>query len=131
MVARVSAAMLGRVHDLVGVLSSDRAGEGHHGGLTVDRSTYGPDALSDCGQGRPASRCSVTVNGLWSARATGTMVPMNSSAEHVLEGGNVAEMVVRVGSTVRKPASDATAAVEALLDPVSYTHLTLPTKRIV
>src|SRR5674476_1562567 len=38
MVARVSASMLGRVHDLVGVLSSDRAGEGHHGGLTVDRS---------------------------------------------------------------------------------------------
>jgi len=41
MVARVSAAMLGRVHDLVGVLSSDRAGEGHHGGLTVDRSLSG------------------------------------------------------------------------------------------
>src|ERR1035437_6068083 len=41
MVARVSAAMLGRVHDLVGVLSSDRAGEGHHGGLTVDRSGCG------------------------------------------------------------------------------------------
>src|ERR1035437_7825366 len=41
MVARVSAAMLGRVHDLVGVLSSDRAGEGHHGGLTVDRSACG------------------------------------------------------------------------------------------
>jgi hypothetical protein len=41
---------------------------------------------------------------------------MNSSVEHVLEGGNVAEAVVRVGSTVRKPASVATAAVEALLD---------------
>src|SRR5665811_976842 len=41
---------------------------------------------------------------------------MDSSVEHVLEGGNVAEAVVRVGATVRKPASDATAAVEALLD---------------
>lgn len=44
-----------------------------------------------------------------------TMGPMDSSAEHVLEGGNVAEAVVRIGSTVRKPASAATAAVEALL----------------
>ena len=42
--------------------------------------------------------------------------PMTSSAEHVLEGGNVADVVVRVGSTVRKPAGPATAAVEALLD---------------
>ena len=41
---------------------------------------------------------------------------MTSSAEHVLEGGNVADVVVRVGSTVRKPAGAATAAVEALLD---------------
>jgi len=29
---------------------------------------------------------------------------MNPSAEQVLHGGNVAEVVVRVGSTVRKPA---------------------------
>ena len=41
---------------------------------------------------------------------------MTSSAEHVLEGGNVADAVVRVGATVRKPAGVATAAVEALLD---------------
>ncbi len=41
---------------------------------------------------------------------------MSSSAEHVLEGGNVAEVVVRVGSTVRKPATASTSAVEALLD---------------
>jgi Ser/Thr protein kinase RdoA (MazF antagonist) len=41
---------------------------------------------------------------------------MTSSAEHVLEGGNVADVVVRVGSTVRKPAGVATAAAEALLD---------------
>ena len=41
---------------------------------------------------------------------------MNSSVEHVLEGGNVAEAVVRVGSTVRKPTTVSTAAVEALLD---------------
>ena len=41
---------------------------------------------------------------------------MDSSAEHVLVGGNVAEVVVRVGSTVRKPANVATPAVEALLD---------------
>jgi Ser/Thr protein kinase RdoA (MazF antagonist) len=41
---------------------------------------------------------------------------MNSSVEHVLEGENVAETVVRVGSTVRKPATACTAAVEALLD---------------
>jgi Ser/Thr protein kinase RdoA (MazF antagonist) len=44
------------------------------------------------------------------------MRPISSSAEHVLEGGNVAEVVVRVGSTVRKPATASTAAVEALLD---------------
>ena len=43
------------------------------------------------------------------------MGPMTSSAEHILEGGNVADVVVRVGSTVRKPAGVATAAVEALL----------------
>jgi Ser/Thr protein kinase RdoA (MazF antagonist) len=42
--------------------------------------------------------------------------PAVSSEEHVLEGGNVADVVVRVGSTVRKPAGAATAAVEALLD---------------
>jgi len=41
---------------------------------------------------------------------------MTPSAEHVLAGGNVAEVVVRVGSTVRKPATASTAAVEALLD---------------
>ena len=44
------------------------------------------------------------------------MRPMTSSAEHVLEGGNVADVVVRVGSTVRKPAGVSTSAVEALLD---------------
>ena len=58
----------------------------------------------------------MTVTVLRSAGATETMVPMNSSVEHVLEGGNVAEAVVRVGSTMRKPATDSTAAVEALLD---------------
>ena len=36
--------------------------------------------------------------------------------EHDLKGGNVANAVVRIGSTVRKPATRATAAVEALLD---------------
>jgi hypothetical protein len=41
---------------------------------------------------------------------------MNSAVEHFLEGGNVAAAVVRVGSTVCKPASVASAAVEALLD---------------
>lgn len=41
---------------------------------------------------------------------------MNPAQEHVLHGGNVADEVVRVGATVRKPATDATAAVEALLD---------------
>jgi len=41
---------------------------------------------------------------------------MDSPVEYVLEGGNVAEVVVRVGSTVRKPASAATPAIEALLD---------------
>ena len=40
---------------------------------------------------------------------------MSPSVEHVLEGGNVADLVVRVGSTVRKPAGVETAAVEALL----------------
>lgn len=41
---------------------------------------------------------------------------MSSSTEHVLEGGNGEQAVVRVGSTVRKSAGAATAAVEALLD---------------
>jgi Ser/Thr protein kinase RdoA (MazF antagonist) len=41
---------------------------------------------------------------------------MESSAEHVLEGGNGVEAVVRVGSTVRKQASASTEAVEALLN---------------
>src|ERR1035437_8290364 len=45
---------------------------------------------------------------------------MNQSVEHVLEGGNVAELVVRVGSTVRKPATVSTAAVEALLDHFAH-----------
>ena len=40
---------------------------------------------------------------------------MSPSVEHVLAGGNVADVVVRVGSTVRKPAGVETAAVEALL----------------
>lgn len=35
--------------------------------------------------------------------------------EHVLAGGNVADSVVRVGDTVRKPATSATPAVTALL----------------
>jgi Ser/Thr protein kinase RdoA (MazF antagonist) len=39
-------------------------------------------------------------------------------AEHVLTGGNVSGVVVRVGDTVRKPVTPATPAVEALL-----THL--------
>ncbi|MGH3397438.1 MAG: aminoglycoside phosphotransferase family protein, partial [Streptosporangiaceae bacterium] len=38
-----------------------------------------------------------------------------SSDEQVLTGGNVAGRVVRVGATVRKPATPATPAVEALL----------------
>ncbi|MDX6540706.1 MAG: hypothetical protein QOI71_2316, partial [Gaiellales bacterium] len=36
-------------------------------------------------------------------------------AEEVLAGGNVAAVVVRVGATVRKPATPATPAVHALL----------------
>jgi Ser/Thr protein kinase RdoA (MazF antagonist) len=36
--------------------------------------------------------------------------------EIALTGGNVSESVVRVGATVRKPASESSAAVEALLD---------------
>jgi hypothetical protein len=45
---------------------------------------------------------------------------MSPSGEHVLHGGNVAESVVRVGATVRKPAGVATMAVEALLDHLAY-----------
>lgn len=41
---------------------------------------------------------------------------MDSAGEHALEGGNVADGVVRVGGTVRKPAHIATPAVEALLE---------------
>jgi hypothetical protein len=44
--------------------------------------------------------------------------PVEPPAEHVLTGGNVSGVVVRVGATVRKPATPATPAVEALL-----THL--------
>jgi len=44
---------------------------------------------------------------------------VDSSEEQVLAGGNVAGRVVRVGATVRKPATSATPAVEALLE-----HLT-------
>jgi Ser/Thr protein kinase RdoA (MazF antagonist) len=40
---------------------------------------------------------------------------VESQPEQVLTGGNVAARVVRIGSTVRKPASAATPAVEALL----------------
>lgn len=41
---------------------------------------------------------------------------MSAPEEEVLAGGNVAAAVVRVGSTVRKPAGPATPAVEALLE---------------
>jgi Ser/Thr protein kinase RdoA (MazF antagonist) len=41
---------------------------------------------------------------------------VDSQAEHVLTGGNVSGEVVRVGSTVRKPVTSATPAIEALLD---------------
>jgi Ser/Thr protein kinase RdoA (MazF antagonist) len=40
---------------------------------------------------------------------------MNDPAEEVLYGGNVANAVVRIGATVRKPVTPATPAVEALL----------------
>jgi Ser/Thr protein kinase RdoA (MazF antagonist) len=40
---------------------------------------------------------------------------VESSNEQVLTGGNVADAVVRIGSTVRKPATPATDAVDALL----------------
>jgi len=39
----------------------------------------------------------------------------DTPAEHVLAGGNVAPVVVRIGATVRKPAGPQTPAVEALL----------------
>jgi Ser/Thr protein kinase RdoA (MazF antagonist) len=39
----------------------------------------------------------------------------DDQAEHVLEGGNVAQRVVRLGQTVRKPAGPHTPAVEAFL----------------
>lgn len=39
----------------------------------------------------------------------------SSGTEHVLAGGNVADAVVRVGDTVRKPVTASTPAVEALL----------------
>ena len=41
---------------------------------------------------------------------------MNGPEEQVLAGGNVGARVVRVGSTVRKPVTAATPAVEALLE---------------
>ena len=78
-----------------------------------------PDAhrtASIYGHRTVASMPPIILSGLQSSEATGTIRPMISSFEHILEGGNVAETVVRVGSTVRKPATVSTAAVEALLD---------------
>ena len=48
------------------------------------------------------------------------MGTVNEQVEHVFEGGNVAQGVVRVGSTVRKQAGAATAAVEGLLEHLAY-----------
>lgn len=41
---------------------------------------------------------------------------VDSGSEQLLAGGNVAAAVVRIGSTVRKPATGATASVEAVLE---------------
>jgi Phosphotransferase enzyme family len=41
---------------------------------------------------------------------------VESGPEHVLVGGNVADLVIRVGDTVRKPAGPHTLGVEALLE---------------
>ena len=41
---------------------------------------------------------------------------MDQGEEEVLHGGNVADQVVRIGSTVRKPVTKATPAVEVLLE---------------
>jgi Ser/Thr protein kinase RdoA (MazF antagonist) len=50
--------------------------------------------------------------------------PMEPEQEQVLEGGNVAAAVVRVGATVRKPAGPWTAAVEAFLAHLSAAGFT-------
>jgi Ser/Thr protein kinase RdoA (MazF antagonist) len=47
-----------------------------------------------------------------------------SDPEHVLSGGNVADKVVRVGATVRKPVTAATASVEAFLTHLHQTGFT-------
>jgi hypothetical protein len=39
-----------------------------------------------------------------------------SNLEHRLTGGNVADRVVRIGETIRKPATQATSSVEAFLN---------------
>ncbi|MEV6285357.1 hypothetical protein [Kribbella sp. NPDC051770] len=39
-----------------------------------------------------------------------------SEVEELLHGGNVADAVLRVGTTVRKPVTASTPAVEAVLD---------------
>jgi Ser/Thr protein kinase RdoA (MazF antagonist) len=41
---------------------------------------------------------------------------MSSRGEQVLSGGNVAAVIVRVGATVRKPSTQSTPAIEALLE---------------
>jgi GNAT superfamily N-acetyltransferase len=52
----------------------------------------------------------------YSTFMTLVMNAQEQPAEEVLTGGNVADEVVRVGSTVRKPSGPATPAVEALLE---------------
>ena len=44
---------------------------------------------------------------------------------------NKAELITAVGEKAELSHTDATKAVEAVLEPVSYTHLTLPTNSLV
>jgi Ser/Thr protein kinase RdoA (MazF antagonist) len=50
--------------------------------------------------------------------------PVEDEQEHVLVGGNVAAEVVRIGATVRKPATVSTAAVEAVLEHLAAVGFT-------
>lgn len=50
--------------------------------------------------------------------------------EEILTGGNVAGAVVRIGSTVRKPATAATAGIEALLDHLTEVSFTASPKSL-
>jgi len=89
--------------DAVGVFGVDECGEVEHARSGMER--YEASWRHSSGTGPTIATLAEYHNG-----------PVEPSSEQPLTGGNVADVVVRVGSTVRKPVVAATPAVEALLD---------------